>query len=276
MLNVIERYDARAMGWGSPAWSHLFIESKKLAFADRAKFYADMSMAEVPVESLISKQYAASRDKLISPGKALANIPAGDPKLIHGDTIYLCVVDQDRNCCSLIQSNYHGFGSQLVAGDLGFALQNRGALFALDSGHLNCLAPGKRPFHTIIPAMVTKNGRPELVFGVMGGDMQPQGHVQVLVNWIDFDMNIQMSGDAARLRHEGSASPTGTPEEAGGGTVFVESGIPASTVAALESKGHEVKSGGSFGGYQAILIDWQRGILHGATEARKDGAALGY
>jgi gamma-glutamyltranspeptidase / glutathione hydrolase len=276
MLNMIERYDVRGMGWGSADWSHLFIESKKLAFADRAKFYADMSMAKVPLQGLISKQYAGERAKLFDPEKALTEVPAGDPKLVHGDTIYLCVVDKDRNCCSLIQSNYHGFGSHLVPGDLGFVLQNRGALFALDPTHLNGLAPGKRPFHTIIPAMVTKDGRPELVFGVMGGDMQPQGHVQVLVNWIDFGMNIQMAGDAARIRHEGSASPTGTAEETGGGTVFVESGIAESTVESLRSKGHVVKTGGSFGGYQAILIDWQRGVLHGATEARKDGAALGY
>ena len=206
----------------------------------------------------------------------MVGVPAGDPRLVHGDTVYLCVVDADRNCCSLIQSNFHGFGSQLVAGELGFALQNRGALFALDPKHLNCIAPGKRPFHTIIPAMVTQGGKPVFVFGVMGGDMQPQGHVQVLVNWIDFGMNIQMAGDAARIRHDGSPTPTGLPEDEGGGTVMVESGIPSATVKALQEKGHRVGRGGSFGGYQGILIDWERGILHGATEARKDGAALGY
>jgi gamma-glutamyltranspeptidase/glutathione hydrolase len=276
MLNMIERHDVRAMGWGSPEWGHLFVESKRLAFADRAKFYADMRMANVPLQGLISKEYAAQRDKLFDPEKMIANVPAGDPKLVHGDTIYLCVVDDQRNCCSLIQSNYHGFGSQLVAGDLGFALQNRGALFSLDKDHLNCLAPGKRPFHTIIPAMVTKDGRPEFVFGVMGGDMQPQGHVQILANWIDFRMNIQMAGDAARIRHDGSASPTGVPEQSAGGVVFVESGIPDATIKSLQAKGHVVNTGGSFGGYQGILIDWQRGILQGASEARKDGAALGY
>ncbi|MGV3486630.1 MAG: gamma-glutamyltransferase [Planctomycetaceae bacterium] len=276
MLNLIERYDVRSMGWGSPAWSHLFIESKKIAFADRAKFYADMRMADVPVRELISKEYAARRQSLFHPDKALTSVPAGDPKLVAGDTVYLCTVDKDRNCCSLIQSNYHGFGSQYVAGNLGFAMQNRGALFALDPQHANALAPGKRPFHTIIPAMVTRDGSPELVFGVMGGDMQPQGHVQVLVNWIDFGMNIQMAGDVARIRHEGSASPTGTPEQAGGGIVFVESGMPAATVESLQAKGHAVKTGGSFGGYQAIQIDWQRGVLQGASETRKDGAALGY
>ncbi len=276
MLNLIEPHDVRSMGWGSPELAHLFVEAKKLAFADRAKFYADMTMADVPLEQLISKEYAAQRARLLDPDRALVGVPAGDPKLVNGDTVYLCVVDEDRNCCSLIQSNYYGFGSQLVAGDLGFALQNRGALFSLDEQHANCLAPGKRPFHTIIPAMVTREGRPELVFGVMGGDMQPQGHVQVLMNWIDFGMNIQMAGDAARIRHDGSATPTGVAEEQGGGTVLCESGIPADTVKALQAKGHRTSKGGSFGGYQGILIDWQRGILHGATEARKDGAALGY
>jgi gamma-glutamyltranspeptidase / glutathione hydrolase len=276
ILNMIEPFDVTKMGWGSPEFVHLFVEAKKLAFADRAKFYADMTMADVPVSELISKSYAGQRRKLINADKALVDVPAGDPKLVHGDTIYLCVVDKDRNCCSLIQSNYHGFGSQLVPGELGFALQNRGALFSLEVDHLNCIAPGKRPFHTIIPAMVTKEGRPELVFGVMGGDMQPQGHSQVIINWLDFGMNIQMAGDAARVRHDGSATPTSVPEEAGGGTVFVESGIPAATVEGLKAKGHAMSSGGSFGGYQAIRIDWDRGVLEGATEARKDGAALGY
>jgi gamma-glutamyltranspeptidase/glutathione hydrolase len=276
MLNMLEPYDLKKMGFGSAEYVHLFLEAKKLAFADRAKFYADMRMADVPLKSLISKEYAQERLKLFNPEQALVGVPAGDPKLVQGDTIYLCVVDKDRNCCSLIQSNYHGFGSQHVAGELGFAMQNRGALFALDEGHLNCLQPGKRPFHTIIPAMVTQNERPVFVFGVMGGDMQPQGHVQVVVNWIDFGMNIQMAGDASRVRHDGSATPTGVPEEEAGGTAFVESGIPAATVAALKSKGHVLGRGGSYGGYQGILIDWDNGVLHGATEARKDGAALGY
>ncbi len=276
MLNMLERYDLKSLGWGSPELAHLLIETKKLAFADRAKFYADMRQAQVPLQSLISKDYARQRLELFQPQRALLGVPAGDPKLVQGDTIYLCVVDQDRNCCSLIQSNFHGFGSHHVAGNLGFAIQNRGALFALDEQHANCLQPGKRPFHTIIPAMVTRDKKPLLVFGVMGGDMQPQGHVQVLVNWIDFGMNIQMAGDAARIRHDGSATPTGIPEEAAGGKVFVESGLPDSTVSALKAWGHEVGYGGGFGGYQAILIDWEQGILQGASEARKDGAALGY
>lgn len=276
ILNVMEQRDVKSMGWGSPEYAHLFVEAKKLAFADRAEYYADMAMANVPVDQLISKEYAAARAKLINMDKSMVGVPAGDPQLINGDTVYLCVVDSDRNCCSLIQSNYYGFGSKLVAGDLGFALQNRGALFSLDENHLNSLEPGKRPFHTIIPAMVTKDGRPELVFGVMGGDMQPQGHAQVLMNWIDFGMNIQMAGDAARIRHDGSATPTGVPEKEAGGTVLLESGIPAETVASLKAKGHQTSTGGSFGGYQAIRIDWDGGVLQGATEARKDGAALGY
>ena len=276
MLNMLEPYDVKSMGWGSPEFVHLFVEAKKLAFADRARFYADMRMAEVPLQPLISKGYARQRLELFDPDNALTDVPAGDPKLVQGDTIYLCVVDDDRNCCSLIQSNFHGFGSQQVAGELGFALQNRGALFALDPQHPNSLRPGKRPFHTIIPALVTKDERPLFVFGVMGGDMQPQGHVQVLVNWIDFGMNIQMAGDAARVRHEGSATPTGGLHETAGGTVFVESKLPTATVDALRMKGHVVEQGGSFGGYQGIFIDWEQDVLQGATEARKDGAALGY
>lgn len=279
ILNLLEPHDLRSMKPGSVDYLHLFIEAKKLAFADRARFYADPDFADVPVAELISKQYAARRQARIDPEKAATDVPAGDPKLSHGDTIYLCAVDKDRNCCSLIQSNYYGFGSGMVPGDAGFVLQNRGALFALDDDHLNRYEPHKRPFHTIIPAMVTRDGRPWLVFGVMGGDMQPQGHVQVLVNLIDFEMNVQQAGDAARVRHFGSATPTGRPANPDGGTVDVESGISDETIAALEAKGHRVRRafpGGSFGGYQAILIDWENGVLQGATEPRKDGAALGY
>ncbi len=276
MLNMIEPYNVREMGWGTPESTHLFIETKKLAYADRARFYADLDMADVPVKQLISKKYAQQRGQLYQPDQALKMVPAGDPKLIHGDTVYLCVVDKDRNCCSLIQSNFQGFGSGLIAGQLGFAMQNRGALFALDANHPNALAPGKRPFHTIIPALVTRDQKPVFVFGVMGGDMQPQGHVQILMNWIDHRMNIQMAGDAARVRHEGSATPTGLPEDPPGGTVYVESGIPEETVTALKAKGHTVVRGGGMGGYQGILIDWEKGVLQGATESRKDGVALGY
>ena len=276
MLNVLERYDLPSMGWGSADYTHLLIEAKKLAYADRARFYADMAFESVPIEPLRSKSYAEIQNRRIDPQRALVDVPHGDPKLVQGDTVYLCVVDADRNCCSLIQSNFHGFGSQVVPGEVGFALQNRGNLFSLSEDHPNRLEPKKRPFHTIIPSLVTRDGKPVFVFGVMGGDMQPQGQVQVLVNWIDFGMNIQMAGDAARVRHEGSASPTGIPADADGGVVHYESGLPQETLEALARRGHRLQaSRSSFGGYQGILIDWQRGILHGATESRNDGLALG-
>jgi gamma-glutamyltranspeptidase/glutathione hydrolase len=276
MLNVLERTDLSKLSPGAPEYLHLLTESKKLAFADRAKFYADMDFADVPVEELISKDYARRQAGRIDPDKAATDVPAGDPKLASGDTVYLTVVDQDRNCCSLIQSNYFGFGSKMTVGELGFVLQNRGALFALDETHFNRLEPGKRPFHTIIPAMVTRDDRPFFCFGVMGGDMQPQGHVQVLVNLIDFGLNVQAAGDAARVRHVGSASPTGAPAD-GVGILHVESGISDAAVETLKSKGHTVsREKASYGGYQGILIDWETGVLHGGTEARKDGVALGY
>ncbi|MGC3967693.1 MAG: gamma-glutamyltransferase family protein [Pirellulales bacterium] len=277
MLNVLERYDLRQFDHGSPEYWHLFLEAKKLAYADRARYYADPAMADVPTSQLISKSYAAERAKLIRTDKALTDVPHGDEKLVHGDTIYLTVVDKDRNCCSLIQSIYYGFGSQHVAGKLGFALQNRGALFSLDPKHPNALAPHKRPFHTIIPAMVTKDGEPVFCFGVMGGDMQPQGHVQVLVNILDFGMNPQAAGDAARVRHSGSATPTGEPAAADGGTVYVESGIHDVTVKQLRKLGHNVvRDRGGYGGYQGIWIDRRHDTLLGASESRKDGQAAGY
>ncbi|HVU86993.1 MAG TPA: gamma-glutamyltransferase [Pirellulales bacterium] len=277
ILNLIEGYDVRAMGPGSPDWLHLFIEAKKLAYADRAKFYADPDFNRLPTAELISKPYAEKRRKLIDMAHAAREIPAGDPKLVGGDTIYLTVIDKDRNCCSMIQSNFHSFGSQVVPGDVGFVLQNRGQMFALDAHHLNRLEPHKRPFHTIIPAMVTKDGKPWFSFGVMGGDMQPQGHVQVLVNMIDFGMNPQEAGDYGRVRHNGSAEPTGEPGASDGGKVTVESGITEETIAALRARGHNVmRSRGDFGGYQGIMIDWENGTLRGATEARKDGCAVGY
>ena len=276
ILNLLEPYNVRELGPKNPEYLHLFVEAKKLAFADRAKFYADPDFNRLPTAELISKQYAQQRGKLIDRARAAENVPAGDPKLARGDTIYLTVVDKDRNCCSLIQSNYFGFGSKVVPGDVGFVLQNRGALFALDDDHLNRFEPHKRPFHTIIPAMVTKDDRPWFCFGVMGGDMQPQGHAQVLVNLIDFGMNVQQAGDAARVRHIGSAQPTGKPAN-GSGEVHLESGIGESVADALRAKGHRiVRSKGGFGGYQGILIDWENDVLHGATEPRKDGQAVGY
>jgi gamma-glutamyltranspeptidase/glutathione hydrolase len=278
MLNLLEHYDLRSMGAGSAEYLHLFLEAKKLAYADRARFYSDPDFVKPPVAKLISKEYADERRKRIDRERAAINIPHGDPKLVHGDTIYLTVVDKDRNCCSLIQSNYFGFGSGLVPGDLGFALQNRGSLFALDDEHPNRFEPHKRPFHTIIPAMVTKDGKPWFCFGVMGGDMQPQGHVQVLVNLIDFGMDVQQAGDAPRVRHDGSATPTGKSGDSNGGTVFAEAGISDEAIAKLSDKQHDVRRAvsGGFGGYQGILIDWENGVLRGGSESRKDGHAGGY
>jgi gamma-glutamyltranspeptidase/glutathione hydrolase len=276
MLNVLEQHDIRQLGHNSPEYIHLFVEAKKLAFADRAKFYADPKFADVPIAGLISKEYAKKQNGRIDLLRAAADVPAGDPQLSHGDTVYLTVVDKDRNCCSFIQSLYYGFGSKRTPEQLGFPLQNRGALFSLDEDHLNRLEPGKRPFHTIIPAMVTKDDRPWFCFGVMGGDMQPQGHVQVLVNLIDFDMDVQLAGDMARVRHKGSAQPTGRPA-ATPGTVLLETGVSKAAEKKLQDFGHTTSRGsGSFGGYQGIWIDWKNGVLHGATEPRKDGVAIGY
>ncbi|HEX7449920.1 MAG TPA: gamma-glutamyltransferase [Pirellulales bacterium] len=277
MLNLLEGYDLASLGPGSADYLHLLVEAKKLAFADRAKFYSDPAFNQLPIATLIGKPYAEKRRQRIDRQRAATDVPPGDARLAHGDTIYMAVVDKDRNCCSYIQSNYYGFGSLVVPGDLGFVLQNRGSLFALDDDHFNRYEPHKRPFHTIIPAMVTQSGRPSFVFGVMGGDMQPQGHVQVLVNLIDFGLNVQAAGDAARVRHSGSATPTGLPAEAAGGTVFVESGVSDEAVEALQSKGHRVmRARGGYGGYQGIWIDWGQGVLHGASDSRKDGCAAGY
>jgi gamma-glutamyltranspeptidase/glutathione hydrolase len=277
MLNLLEPHDLAKLGPTSPDYWHLLVEAKKVAYADRAKFYTDPVFAKVPVAELISKDYAAARAKLIDSRKAHTDIPAGDPKLGKSDTIYLCVVDKDRNCVSLIQSNYGGFGSGLSAPGTGFGIQNRGCLFALDEKHANCLAPGKRPFHTIIPAMVTRGGKPFFTFGVMGGDMQPQGHVQVLVNLIDFGMNVQAAGEAPRVEHVGSATPTGKRGAANGGTIKAEPGIPEEVVKELTRRGHTVERVRvNGGGFQGILIDPKTGVLHGGTEARKDGMAVGY
>lgn len=274
MLNLLEPFDLKGLGHNSAETLHLMIEAKKLAFEDRARYYADPEFAKVPVAELISKPYAARRRRLIDRAHASPQPTAGDP--LEADTIYMTVVDGDFNCVSLIQSNFNGFGSQHVPGDLGFALQNRGCLFALDSEHPNHLEPRKRPFHTIIPGFVTKGDKPWLSFGVMGGDMQPQGHVQVICNMIDFGMDVQSAGDAPRWRHLGSSEPTGARAK-GGGSVALESEIGPDVRAALESKGHRlIESRGGFGGYQAIRIDTERGILMGGSDPRKDGSAIGY
>ena len=276
MFNLLEAYDLKSLGHNSAEHLHLFIEAKKLAFADRARFYADPAFNDLPTDELISKPYADRQRRRIDPNRAAVGVRAGDPKLAHGDTIYLTVVDKDRNVVSFIQSNFHGFGSGVVAGDVGFVIQNRGALFSLAEDHLNRLDPHKRPFHTIIPAMVTKDGKPWLSFGVMGGDMQPQGHVQTLCNIIDFNMNVQEAGVAPRCRHNGSSTPTGQVET-DGGQVYLEKGIPASVSEALHRKGHRLADPDTtYGGYQAIRIDAATGKLYGGSEPRKDGMALGY
>jgi gamma-glutamyltranspeptidase/glutathione hydrolase len=276
MLNIVEPYDLAAMGHNSADSLHLLIEAKKLAFEDRARFYADMDFADVPVSALISKPYAASRRALIDPKRAARQLDPGDPVLFEGDTVYLTVADADRNMVSLIQSNYRGFGSGLVPDGLGFGFQDRGELFSLEEGHPNVLEPHKRPFHTIIPGFVTKDGKPWLSFGVMGGSMQPQGHVQVLCNLIDFGMGLQEAGDAARFRHGGSSQPTGE-RMTRGGYVALESAIPMEVRRELVRRGHQIRFvSGGFGGYQAILYDAQRDVYLGASESRKDGQAAGY
>jgi gamma-glutamyltranspeptidase/glutathione hydrolase len=277
MLNILEGYDLAKMRPPSADFWHIFLEAKKLVYADRARYYTDPTFVQVPVAELISKSYAAERRRLIHLDAANAEVAAGDPKAGRGDTIYLCVVDKDRNCVSMIQSNYYGFGSGMVPGDLGFALQNRGNLFALDDHHANRLEPHRRPFHTIIPSFVTLAGKPWLIFGVMGGDMQPQGQVEVLCNLIDFGMNVQEAGEAPRLEHVGSATPTGLPAKPGGGTVLAEPGIDQRILDELARRGHHIEHvPTNGGGYQAILIDPKTGMLHGASEARKDGCAAGF
>ena len=274
MLNLLERYDLKKLGPLSAETLHLMIEAKKLAYEDRGTYYTDPDFARVPVKTLISKEYAATRAPLINPNRASDHPAPGDPK--EADTIYMTVVDKDFNAVSLIQSNFAGFGSYHVPGDLGFPIQNRGCLFALDPKHANHLEPHKRPFHTIIPGFVTRDGKPWLSFGLMGGDMQAQGHAQVLCDMIDFGMDVQEAGDAPRFRHVGSSEPTG-PKAKDGGTVYLESEIGPDVRRALEARGHKiVPMRGGFGGYQAIRIDTERGVLIGGSDPRKDGGAMGY
>jgi gamma-glutamyltranspeptidase/glutathione hydrolase len=276
ILNILEAYDIHAMGFGSAEYLHTLVEAKKLAFEDRARYYADMDFADVPVDWLISKEYADERRKLIDPDRASTSMPAGERKLEEGDTIYLTVADADGNMVSLIQSNYRGMGSGMTPGDLGFVLQNRAELFALDENHANVVEGGKRPFHTIIPAFVMHDGEPLMSFGVMGGSMQPQAHAQIIINILDFGMNLQEAGDAARVNHVGSSSPTGKTMT-DGGVVHLESSFSEETRAGLERRGHVLgPSNGSFGGYQAIMFDKDQGVYYGASEVRKDGQAAGY
>jgi gamma-glutamyltranspeptidase/glutathione hydrolase len=275
MLNVLEGFDLAALGRSSPEFWHLLIEAKKLAFEDRARHYADPDFMTMSVDTLVSKQYADERRRLIDPNRALESIEPGAGPIGHGDTVYLTTADNDGMMVSLIQSIYAAFGSGLVPDGLGFALQNRGAGFALEPGHPNCYAPGKRPFHTIIPGFVMQQGEPLTAFGVMGGHMQPQGHAQVLVNMIDFGMDLQAAGDAARFRHDGSTEPGRRMSD--GGSTIIEPGVSHDVLAGLEQRGHRVRiARAGFGGYQAIRRDPANGVYEAATEMRKDGSAAGY
>jgi gamma-glutamyltranspeptidase/glutathione hydrolase len=278
LLNLIELYDLKAMGRGSADYWHLMVEAKKLAYADRARYYADPEFVKVPVEQLLSKEYAKKRAAAIDmQHAALTDQPGEVAALNSKETTYLCTADEGGMMVSLIQSNYSGFGSGHAVPEVGFGLQNRGALFSLHKGHPNYLEPGKRPFHTIIPAFVTKDGQPLMAFGLMGGDMQPQGHAQVLANLFDFGMNLQEAGDAIRFHHERSSEPTGTVMK-DGGLLHIEDGLPAAVLEELGRRGHVMKpeAVGNYGGYQAIWRDSATGFYSGATEKRKDGCAAGY
>ena len=272
MLQILEGYDFSNIEFGSAEHLHLFTEAKKLAFEDRAKYYADMDFFDVPIDALLSDDYADSRREQI--GSRAGTYEAGE--ISAGETIYMTVADGEGTMISLIQSNYRGMGSGMAPPKLGFMLQDRGELFSLIRGQANTYEPGKRPFHTIIPAFVTKDDKPYLSFGVMGGDFQPMGHTQIVMNVIDFGMNIQEAGDAPRWDHTGGASPLGRTTK-NTGTVRVESGISYNTIRELMGMGHRVGfARGIYGGYQAILWDEINKVYHGASESRKDGQAAGY
>jgi gamma-glutamyltranspeptidase/glutathione hydrolase len=277
MLNILEGYDIASMGFGSTEYLHVLAEAKKLAFEDRAKFYADPDFNKIPLDQLLSKEYAAQRRALINQDKAANTYPAGDLVIETGNTTYLTVADKDGNMVSLIQSIYSEFASGMVPDGLGFVLQNRGQMFNVqDKNHANALEPGKRPFHTIIPAFITRDGKPMVSFGLMGGSVQPQGHTQIVVNLIDFGMNLQEAGDAPRMRHQGSSQPTGSVMT-NGGTLNLESGFEYKTIRELRKKGHRVSYAvGIYGGYQAIGTDLENKVYTGASESRKDGQAAGY
>ena len=274
ILNLLEAYDIKSMGFGSAEYIHHFTEAKKIAFADRAKYYADMDFNKIPVNYLISKEYSELRRTEINSNKAALKVSAGE--IENGDTIYLTTADKDGNMVSLIQSNYRGMGSGMVPPGLGFMLQDRGELFSLEDGHFNVYEPEKRPFHTIIPAFITKDNKPYVSFGLMGGAMQPQGHAQIVINLIDFGMNLQEAGDAPRMRHLSNQQPTGG-NMLNGGELSLESGFDYKEIRQLIELGHKVVFDlGSFGGYQAIMYDDKMGVYFGASESRKDGSAMGY
>lgn len=275
MLNILEGYDLKSMGHNSADFIHVSVEAKKLAFADRSRWYADQEFVKLPISTLISKDYAAKRRAQIDMKKAGAPETGIMPE--SHDTIFLSTADKDGLMVALIQSNYRGMGSGLVPDGLGFMLQDRGEQFALDPKHPNVYAPGKRPFHTIIPGFVTKDNQPFAAYGVMGGGMQPQGHTQVLVNMIDFGMNVQEAGDAARWQHEGSPEPTGEAGD-GVGIVYVEQGVSPAVIEELKKRGHkvEVKPGLHYGSYEAIVRDHVNSVYRAGTEMRVDGHAAGY
>ncbi len=276
MLNILEGFDLKKMGRQSVEALHVMIEAKKLAFEDRARFYADPVFAKIPLQGLLSKDYASKRRALIRMDHAAKTYDAGNPALYEGDTVYLCTADKAGNMVSLIQSNYRGMGSGIVVPGLGFGFQDRGEMFVLQEGHANVYAPGKRPFHTIIPAFVMRDGKPWMSFGVMGGAMQPQGHVQILVGMIDYGLGLQEAGDAARWQHLGSTDYN-RAQMVDGGWTKLESGISAEAAAALKALGHDIRrKPGGFGGYQAILWDAQNKVYRGASESRKDGCAMGW
>lgn len=278
MLKLLEPYDLKSMGYNSVEALHLMVEAKKIAFEDVAKYYADPDFSDLDIQSLLSDAYIKERGRLIGP-RAKREVKPGDLKLRDGDTIYLTTADSEGNMVSLIQSNYRGMGSGIVVPGTGFVFQDRGELFSMDKAHANVYAPGKRPFHTIIPAFIMKEGEPWVSYGVMGGDMQPQGHVQVAVNLIDFGMNLQEAGDAARWRHFGSTEPTDGAKDylRDGGTLSLESGVPAEVKRNLVLKGHTIAyEVGPYGGYQAIMWDAKHKVWIGASESRKDGQAAGY
>jgi gamma-glutamyltranspeptidase/glutathione hydrolase len=279
MLNILSQVDLQQWPRDSAEVFHYMVEAKRLAFEDVARYYADPDFADVPLEGLLSQDYGRERFELIDPARATPAFGPGEPKLEgKGDTTYLTVADADGMMVSLIQSNYRGMGSGLVPDGMGFMLQDRGELFSLDPSHPNAYAPGKRPFQTIIPAFLMKDGEPVMSFGLMGGSMQPQGHVQILVNMIDYGMNIQQAGDAARFMHEGGRQPTGVDKDSLG-TLYLEPGVSEETIERLRAMGHETEvdaTGGRFGGYQAIAVDPVSGAYSGATEMRKDGTVTAW
>ncbi len=275
ILNIVEQFDVASMELDSAEYVHLFTEAKKIAFEDRAKFYADSEFNKLPVDELISKKYAKKRAKLIDTARAGKKFEPGDVKLEKGDTIYLTTADSEGNMVSLIQSNFRGMGSGMAPPGLGFILQDRGELFTLEEGHFNVFEGGKRPFQTIIPAFITKDGAPWMSFGLMGGAMQPQGHAQIVINMVDFGMDVQAAGDAPRIHHTGSSQPTGETMT-DGGILNLETGFSYSTIRQLMRMGHRIQfANGPYGGYQAIRRA-ENGVYWGATESRKDGHAAGY